>query len=178
MRQEERSVASLATVCLAQTVDSIKTWNKVASGSIELTLKLDHGLRRWYVDMYQSSDQSLTIDRSQLYLQGIQPEKNGRVGLRLEELMKGADFENVEARMMQLPLCAWPEDAREKEVGSANRENMSHLLSSLAIYPFTERLGMSISEVQVLLAQARREAQSPSLKAYFPVYVCIGQKKR
>lgn len=62
-------------------------------------------------------------------------------------------------------------DAREKEVGSANRENMSHLLSSLAIYPFTERLGMSISEVQVLLAQARREAQSPSLKAYFPVCV-------
>jgi hypothetical protein len=62
-------------------------------------------------------------------------------------------------------------DAREKEVGIANRENMSHLLSSLAIYPFTERLGMSITEVQVLLAQARREAQNPSFKAYFPVCV-------
>ncbi|KAG8167315.1 hypothetical protein KVR01_003004 [Diaporthe batatas] len=126
------------------------------------TLTDGHGLRRW----------------SQLYLQSIQPEKNGRVGLRLEELMRSAGFENVEARMMQLPLCAWPEDAREKEVGAANRENMSHLLSSLAIYPFTERLGMSINEVQVLLAQARRDAQDPSLKAYFPVYVCIGQKKR
>ena len=62
-------------------------------------------------------------------------------------------------------------DAREKEVGTANRENMSHLLSSLAIYPFTERLHMSITEVQVLLAQARRDAQNPSLKAYFPVCV-------
>ncbi|KAL1864227.1 hypothetical protein Daus18300_007824 [Diaporthe australafricana] len=69
-------------------------------------------------------------------------------------------------------------DAREKEVGTANRENMSHLLSSLALYPFTERLNMSITEVQVLLAQARREAQDPAFKAYFPVYVCIGQKKR
>lgn len=105
--------------------------------------------------------------------------------------MRSAGFENVEARMMQLPLCAWPEglscniaalthmytderpslDAREKEVGTANRENMSHLLSSLAIYPFTERLGMSITEIQVLLAQARRDAQDPRLKAYFPVWV-------
>jgi hypothetical protein len=63
------------------------------------------------------------------------------------------------------------QDAREKEVGVANRENMSHLLSSLAIYPFTERLGMPITEVQVLLAQARRDGQDPSLKAYFPVCV-------
>lgn len=64
-------------------------------------------------------------------------------------------------------------DAREKEVGTANRENMSHLLGSLAIYPFTERLQMSITEVQVLLAQARRDAQNPSLKAYFPVCVVL-----
>lgn len=49
---------------------------------------------------------------------------------------------------------------------------MSHLLSSLGIYLFTERLHMSINEVQVLLAQARRDAQNPSLKAYFPV--CVG----
>lgn len=111
------------------------------------------------------------------------------MGIRLEGLMRNAGFENVESRMMQLPLCGWPDglslnccgdedgltrrslDAREKEVGTANRENMSHLLSSLAIYPFTERLGMSITEVQVLLAQARREAQTLELKAYFPVCV-------
>lgn len=69
-------------------------------------------------------------------------------------------------------------DAREKEVGTANRENMSHLLSSLAIYPFTERLGMSITELQVLLAQARRDAQNPGLKAYFPVCVMFCDARR
>ncbi|KAI3402125.1 hypothetical protein diail_54 [Diaporthe ilicicola] len=119
------------------------------------TLTDDHGLRRW----------------SRLYLQSLQPEKDPRAGIRLEDLMRNAGFENVESRMMQLPLCGWPDDVREKEVGTANRENMSHLLSSLAIYPFTERLDMSITEVQVLLAQARREAQDPGFKAYFPVYV-------
>lgn len=69
-------------------------------------------------------------------------------------------------------------DAREKEVGTANRENMSHLLSSLAIYPFTERLDMSITEAQVLLAQARRDAQNPSFKAYFPVCVTLRDVRR
>ncbi|KAL2292650.1 hypothetical protein FJTKL_07756 [Diaporthe vaccinii] len=126
------------------------------------TLTDGHGLRRW----------------SQLYLQGLQPEKDGRAGIRLEELMRNAGFENVESRMMQVPLCGWPDDAREKEVGTANRENMSHLLSSLAIYPFTERLNMSITEAQVLLAQARRDAQNPSFKAYFPVWVTLRDVRR
>lgn len=61
------------------------------------------------LDSCQNLDQRLTIDRSQLYLQGIQPEKDGRAGIRLEELMRSAGFENVESRMMQLPLCGWPE---------------------------------------------------------------------
>ncbi|ROW02311.1 hypothetical protein VSDG_02551 [Cytospora chrysosperma] len=62
-------------------------------------------------------------------------------------------------------------DPREEEIGTANRENTFHLLSSLAIYPLTERLGMSITDVQLLVAQARREALDPAFKAYFPVYV-------
>lgn len=57
----------------------------------------------------RSLDQWLTIDRSQLHLQGLQPEKDGRAGIRLEELMRNAGFENVESRMMQLPLCGWPD---------------------------------------------------------------------
>lgn len=86
-------------------------------------------------------------------------------------------------------------DLREKEIGTANRENTFHLLSSLAVFPLTERLGMSITDVQLLVAQARREALDPAFKAYFPVYVhdlarmepsltarrnsyvCLGQKR-
>lgn len=49
------------------------------------------------------------MDRSRLYLQSLQPEKDARAGIKLEELMRNAGFENVESRMMQLPLCGWPE---------------------------------------------------------------------
>lgn len=61
------------------------------------------------LDNSQSLDYWLTMDRSQLYLRGLQPEKDGRAGLSLEELMRNAGFENVESRMMQLPLCGWPD---------------------------------------------------------------------
>ena len=52
-----------------------------------------------------------------------------------------------------------------------NRDNVHSLLSSMAIYPLTQRLHMSREELEVLLARARQEADNPSLKAYFPLYV-------
>lgn len=51
----------------------------------------------------------LTLARSRLYLQTLQPQKDGRIGIRLETLMRDAGFVNVESRMMQLPLCGWPD---------------------------------------------------------------------
>lgn len=42
---------------LDQTMGSIKTRNQDASCRIVLTLKLGHGLRRWYVDSCQCLDQ-------------------------------------------------------------------------------------------------------------------------
>lgn len=58
-----------------------------------------------------------------------------------------------------------------REIGRLNRENVHKLLSALAIYPFTQRLHMPRREFEVLVAQARQEADNPSLKAYFPLYV-------
>jgi len=34
----------------------------------------------------------------------------------------------------------WRTDPREHDIGTANRENVHRLLSSLAIFPFTEYL--------------------------------------
>lgn len=62
-------------------------------------------------------------------------------------------------------------DPREHRIGAANRENVHHLLSNLAIHPFTERLGMSIDEVNALVDRARSEAANPALKPYFPLWV-------
>ncbi|KAM0409202.1 hypothetical protein ACHAPD_011367 [Fusarium lateritium] len=65
---------------------------------------------------------------------------------------------------------------RDYEIGVSNKDNVSQLLSSLALYPFTQFLGMSFTDFQLLVAQARSEASNPAFKAYFPLYVCIGKK--
>jgi hypothetical protein len=46
---------------------------------------------------------------------------------------------------------------------------VAELLTSLAIWPFTERLGWTAAQVETLAAAARAEIQDPSLKLYIPV---------
>jgi len=126
------------------------------------SLTEDHALRQW----------------SARYAESMEGLKDLRVPLRLSNMMRDAGFVDVEARMIQLPTCAWSTDQREQDIGIANRENVQRLLSSLALYPFTERLEMPIQDVHLLVAQARLEADEPGFKAYFPLYVCIGRKSR
>ncbi|KAI4163323.1 MAG: hypothetical protein LQ342_003058 [Letrouitia transgressa] len=68
------------------------------------------------------------------------------------------------------------DNARKRRIGDANKENTRQLLRTLAVFPFTRRLGMSIADVDRLVDRARVEAASPGLKPYFPLYVCIGRK--
>ncbi|KAK0671058.1 S-adenosyl-L-methionine-dependent methyltransferase [Cercophora samala] len=124
------------------------------------TLTANHALQVW----------------SQSYLQSIQPYKDPRVALRLQTLMTQAGFVEVESRLLTLPLSGWSNDPRDREIGIMNRVNAHRTLSSLAMYPFSQGLGMSNIDIQLLVAQARAEADNPAFKAYFPVYVCIGRK--
>ncbi|KAK4204137.1 S-adenosyl-L-methionine-dependent methyltransferase, partial [Triangularia verruculosa] len=124
------------------------------------TLTANHALQVW----------------SQSYLQSIQHYKDPRVALRLQTLMTEAGFVEVESRLITLPLSGWSSDPRDREIGAANRANVHRLLSALAMYPFSQGLGMSNTDIQLLVAQARSEADNPAFKAYFPMYVCIGRK--
>ncbi|KAH8753397.1 UMTA methyltransferase [Hyaloscypha finlandica] len=134
------------------------------------SLTLDHALRQW----------------SARYVESMNGLKDLLAATRLPTLMREAGFVDIESRMIPLPTCAWSSgknmfkilDAREYEIGAANRENVQRMLYSFAIFPFTERLGMSRPEAQVLIDQARAEADNPAYKAYFPLYVCIGRKRR
>jgi len=121
-----------------------------------------HALRQW----------------SSRYLESMEGLKDLRVPLRLPNLMRDAGFVDIEHRMIQLHTCGWSSEDRDYQIGVANRQNVQSMLSSLAIYPFTEILGMSIQDVHLLIAQARLEADDPAFRAYFPLYVCIGRKPR
>ncbi|XDG09632.1 hypothetical protein ABKA04_009247 [Annulohypoxylon sp. FPYF3050] len=107
--------------------------------TIELTTSflIGHALRQWS-DKYRAATAQF---------------KNPDAPRRLGHWMRHAGFTDVEER-----------NQRDFDIGVANQENIRLLLGSLALYPFTELLGMTITEFHVLVAQARAEASTPALK--------------
>ncbi|KAK3292328.1 S-adenosyl-L-methionine-dependent methyltransferase, partial [Chaetomium fimeti] len=124
------------------------------------TLTANHALQVW----------------SQNYMQSMQPAKDPRAPLRLQNWMTQAGFVEVESRLLTLPLSGWSTDPRDNAIGTANQANVHRLMSSLSAFPFSQALNMTNTDIQLLIAQARSEADNPAFKAYFPVYVCIGRK--
>ncbi|KAL4903664.1 hypothetical protein BDW74DRAFT_155935 [Aspergillus multicolor] len=59
-----------------------------------------------------------------------------------------------------------------------NSENITRLLASLSLYPMTRHLRMPQAQYRDLISRAQGEVVDRSLKAYFPLYVCIGRKPR
>ncbi|OJD18813.1 hypothetical protein AJ78_01220 [Emergomyces pasteurianus Ep9510] len=124
------------------------------------TITNNHALRQW----------------SSRYVRGIEDVKDPRIAMNLGNLLTSAGFVNVETKLINVPLAPWSTDARLREIGNMNRPNVYRLLGSLALYPLMKRLHMSREEFEVLVAQARAEVDNLALKAYFPLYVSIGQK--
>ncbi|OBT57341.1 hypothetical protein VE04_02528 [Pseudogymnoascus sp. 24MN13] len=119
------------------------------------TLTDEHGLRQWSTRMFQS-------------MEGL---KDLRMPLHLANAMRTAGFVDIDHRMIPLPTCAWSDDERERRIGTENRDNVQSFLSSLAIYPLTERLGMAPNDAQLLIAHARNEADNPAFK------ICLHRSK-
>ncbi|KAI2781912.1 S-adenosyl-L-methionine-dependent methyltransferase [Daldinia loculata] len=112
------------------------------------TLTDGHALRQW----------------SDKYSRAMSQLKNVEAPRRLAHWMRQAGFTDVEERMIPLPMCGWSDIQRDFDIGVHNQENVRLLLGSLALYPFTELLNMTITEFHVLVAQARAEATNPALK--------------
>ncbi|KAI4288688.1 MAG: hypothetical protein L6R35_002055, partial [Caloplaca aegaea] len=107
------------------------------------------------------------------YLRSLDGVKDPRAPLQFHTLLTGAGFTDIETNMIPLPLCAWGTgrpDARQRRIGEANEGNTQELLNTLAIFPFTQRLGMSIDAVTDLVRRARHDAATAGLKPYFPLY--------
>ncbi|KAL8938389.1 MAG: hypothetical protein Q9211_003219 [Gyalolechia sp. 1 TL-2023] len=106
---------------------------------------------------------------SREYFRSIEGVKDPRAALQLHALLTSAGFTEIQTNMIPLPLCAWGTDDKQRRIGEANKENIRQLLSTLAIFPFTRRLGMSINAVNDLVDRAREDAANPGLKPYFPL---------
>ena len=62
--------------------------------------------------MCQSDNGSITESNtarqwSQKYMESMEGTKEPRAGLRLQSLLVGAGFNEVDVQMIRIPLCAW-----------------------------------------------------------------------
>ncbi|KAK7927955.1 hypothetical protein PG985_004953 [Apiospora marii] len=125
---------------------------KVRGRDTNTYIHIDHALSHW----------------SRHYLSAMeQAGKDPRAGLKLETFMREAGFTRIEMREITLPMCGWSHNERDFGIGVSNQENVSRLLSSLALYPCTAIQDMTIEDFHLLVGQARQEAASLGLKAQF-----------
>ncbi|PQE05792.1 hypothetical protein CJF31_00004540 [Rutstroemia sp. NJR-2017a BVV2] len=129
--------------------------------SADDTLKKDSALLKW----------------SQLLLEGsVKAGRDLNSCLKYKEQLTKRGFVNVTETVYKWPCNKWPKDAKAKELGMWNLENLSNGLSGLSIATFTRLLGWTVDELEVFLVDVRKDLKDTKIHSYIPIYVVYAQR--
>ncbi|KAM0542837.1 hypothetical protein ACHAPJ_012617 [Fusarium lateritium] len=95
---------------------------------------------------------------------------------KFKDLLEEVGFVDVVETRFKWPTNGWPKDKKYKELGLWNKANASSALEALTMAPFTRGLGWSREEVEVFLAQLRKDWNNPKIHAYWPICVVHARK--
>lgn len=90
--------------------------------------------------------------------------------------MEEAGFVNVKEHVVPLPINQWPKDRKLKELGMWEMTNLLEGIEGFSVALFTKVLGWSRAELEVFLAQVRKDVQNRRIHAYWRLVGVIGQK--
>jgi SAM-dependent methyltransferase len=116
------------------------------------TLTTEHALRRWLTTAYGA----IATTRRTL-----------KPGVQLEDWMRSVGFVNVQVIKTPLPLGPWPKDKRQKRIGLLNWAQLWEGLEGMSLRLFIDILGYSEAQLHVLLAEVRKDLQTPSIHPIF-----------
>ncbi|KAF2395718.1 S-adenosyl-L-methionine-dependent methyltransferase [Trichodelitschia bisporula] len=105
------------------------------------------------------------------YRAALERDRDPRVGRSLVEKLRQAGLREVQHRMFQVPIGAWPTDPTQRRIGELNLDNIKAMLESHAMWPFTSRLGWTREQVVWLTERAKQEAEDVTLRLYIPLLV-------
>lgn len=92
----------------------------------------------------------------------------------MKRQMEEAGFINVKIDSFKMPLGPWAKDERLSDAGTYLHESMQNGVRGISLRVFTNMLGWSVEQLEVLLAEVKAEwGQSKAVHAYVPVYVFI-----
>ncbi|KAH7183677.1 S-adenosyl-L-methionine-dependent methyltransferase [Fusarium flagelliforme] len=101
--------------------------------------------------------------------------------LRYQEQLEEAGFVNVEVVKRKWPLNAWPKDPKYKQLGIWSFENGMNGLSGASLAAFTRPksaggLGWSAGEVELFLADVRKDLRNLKIHAYCHIWSVYATK--
>ncbi|KAF2091998.1 S-adenosyl-L-methionine-dependent methyltransferase [Saccharata proteae CBS 121410] len=117
------------------------------------------------------TDEHALTQWSNGYRYTMESDTDPRAGRNLGQMMRNAGLVDVQEIAYRLPIGGWSTDPKMQYVGQQNLRNIGTMLDSLAIWPFTERMGWTKEQVAALSEKAREEAADPRLKLYIPMLV-------
>ena len=82
-------------------------------------------------------------------------------------MAKDAGFQNVHAQRFRLPIGPWPRDKTLKTIGSWNLVQIEEGLEGLTLRLYTQMLKWKPEEVQVLLADVRKNLRDPRIHSQY-----------
>ncbi|KAG0646367.1 putative methyltransferase tdiE [Hyphodiscus hymeniophilus] len=86
-----------------------------------------------------------------------------------KDLLISTGFVGVVETQYKWPMNRWPKDPKYKELGMWAHENISAGLQGLSLALFTRGLGWSVDELEVLLADVRKDMKNPRIHSYWPM---------
>ncbi|KAF6842747.1 acetyl propionyl coenzyme a carboxylase alpha chain [Colletotrichum musicola] len=95
---------------------------------------------------------------------------------KLVSVMEEVGFTDVTMTLFKWPSNPWPKDAKFKELGDWNNENINRGWEAITMAPFTRALGWTREEVLAFLPGVRKDLNDRSIHAYWPVYSVYGRK--
>ncbi|KAL2133618.1 hypothetical protein VTI74DRAFT_2020 [Chaetomium olivicolor] len=96
--------------------------------------------------------------------------------LHYKQQLIDAGFQNVHEVKYKWPLNTWPKDKKHKELGAWSLMNFQDALSALSLMMFTNVLGWSREETELLLMEVRKDMKNTAYHGYWPIWVVYGQK--
>lgn len=90
--------------------------------------------------------------------------------------MRDAGLINVHTKNFKMPIGPWPKDPALKQCGLFGLVNLLDGIHGLSVKIFTELLGYSTAELEVLLMECRKDVTQKRVHSYYPVYVILGQR--
>ena len=89
---------------------------------------------------------------------------------QMKSQMAEAGFINISSCFFRCPIGTWPRDPQMRQAGLFSVVGLLDGLSGLSQRVFTNGLGWSVEEMEVLLMQVRDDLRNRKIHSYWPLY--------